>query len=491
MSEGSGRHIAIIGGGISGLAAAYRLQQRDPSLRISVFEASDRLGGNIRTERVDGFIVEGGPDAFLANKPRGTGLAEELGLADDFVAPDPAKRGSFILRNGRLHRMPEGLTGLIPTKLRPILETPLISPKGKLRMALDFVRTAKKSDADESVSAFLHRRLGTEATDNLIEPLMAGIYAGDASQLSLAATFPQLRDAEQTHGGLIKGMLATKRAAEKAPANAAKRTGFLSFRGGMGQLIDTLADRIRAQGGEIVTSAPVRALAARAGGGYDLTVERDGRRTIVPADGVLIATPAWAAAPLVTPLATDVGMALAAIPYVSTALIALAFDARDMLIPNALQGYGYVVPRREGRAVMAMTWLSSKWQGRAPEGQVLVRGFVGRSGQDALFAKSDDELITLVHREVEEMSGIHGEPTLRRVFRAAQAMPQYNLGHLERVGRIERGMVKLAGIELAGNYFRGVGIPDAIASGEAAAERLLSALAVAPAPARGDIVAAG
>ncbi|MGB3305814.1 MAG: protoporphyrinogen oxidase [Thermomicrobiales bacterium] len=468
--------IAVIGGGITGLAAANRLVASDPDRSVVLFESSDRLGGKIRTERVDGFTIEAGPDAFLATKPRGVGLSQELELDDEFCTPDPRNRGSFVLRNGTLHPLPEGLTGLIPTKLRPMAETTLISPRGKARMALDFVLPARKDGSDESLSAFLSRRLGREAVQNLIEPLMAGIYAGDARQLSVEATFPQLRKAEREHGGLFRGVIAARRTAEASKSGAeTRRTGFLSFRDGMITLIDALVGQLRAAGVAIEMETRVEHIERRSDeSGYMLTIEREGESTRREVDAVVLATPAWAAAPLMEPLNADVSSALAAIPHVSTALVTLAFSASALPNPDTLHGYGYLVPRTERRDVMAMTWLSSKWQDRAPEGQVLVRAFAGRAGQEAVFAKTDDELVSVLRAELRDVLGIDATPTLARVFRWERGMPQYNLGHLDRVRRIETGVAQLPGFAIAGNMFRGVGIPDCILSGETAADRILS-----------------
>jgi oxygen-dependent protoporphyrinogen oxidase len=243
--------VAVIGGGVTGLAAAYRLLRKRPDLKVTLYEASDRLGGIIHTEQADGFIIEGGPDSFLSAKPQAVALSTELGLNTRFQWPNDANRGSFLLRNGTLHPMPEGLTGLIPTQLSPMVRTRLLSPWGKLRMALDFVKSPLPGDADETLQHFIERRLGREAYRNLIEPLMAGIYSGDGAELSLAATFPQLRTAERLHGGLIKGVLAARREAQLRPVGQQVRRGFVTFQSGMHELPDALRDHITRDGGTI------------------------------------------------------------------------------------------------------------------------------------------------------------------------------------------------------------------------------------------------
>ncbi|MGB3329300.1 MAG: protoporphyrinogen oxidase, partial [Thermomicrobiales bacterium] len=325
VEPGSRRTVAVVGGGVSGLAAAWRIVQRDPGARVVVFEASDRLGGKLHTVQDDGFLIEAGPDAFLSAKPRGVGLARELGLQAQFQSPDPATRGSFVLRKGALHPLPEGLTGLIPTRLKPMAQTSLISPLGKVRMALDFALPPRTDDADESLHAFLSRRLGREPFEHLIEPLMAGIYAGDAKQLSAEATFPQLRKAEREHGGVIKGVIAARRQAENAraahPDAAPALPPFTSFTTGSETLIRALESRLREAGAAFNLSAPVtavRSVVSPDGAARWRVVAGDGAAgTDLLADGVILAAPAWATAPILAPLDADAGAALGAIPHVS------------------------------------------------------------------------------------------------------------------------------------------------------------------------------
>lgn len=461
------KHVLVIGGGISGLAAAHRLLVRQPELAVTLVERDDRLGGKILTLDAQGYTLEGGPDSMLGSKPRGVGLSRELGLEDRLIAPTERNRRSFVLRRGRLHRIPEGLTGLVPTRLKPLARSSLISPLGKARLLGDFVRRPRRDDGDESLEGFMTRRLGGEVYANLVEPLMAGIYAGDGSALSLEATFPQLRQAEREHGGLIRGVLA-QRGKAQAPANGT-RPGFITYRDGLRELVDALAADIRSRGGEIRLETAV-SLLERGEGGYRATLDRaDGPETM-RVDGVVIATQAWAAAPLLDALDRAAALALEAIPHVSTAIVALGFD--DLAVAARLQGFGYVVPRTENRPVMAMTWLSSKWAGRAPEGKALIRAFVGRAGQEELLERPDDELVAIVRQELAEVLGIAAEPELVRVFRWDGGMPQYALGHLERVEVIEDAVARMPGLAIAGNMLRGVGLPDCIASGERAADKV-------------------
>ncbi len=460
--------IAVIGGGISGLAAAHRLQSLAPQAHVTLLERQSRLGGKIRTERIDGYVIEGGPDSMLAAKPRGVGLSEDLGLGERLIGPDERNRRTFVLRDGQLHRLPEGLTGLIPTSLGPMAKTRLISPRGKARMALDFVLPARRGDEDESLASFIQRRLGAEVYLNLIEPLMAGIYAGDGRTLSLLATFPQLREAELKHGGLIKGVLAARKQA--LPPVPGRPRGFVTFPTGLAELVEALATSLVERGAAIRTGAAVTALTP-SGDGYRVTLD-DGET--IEADAAIVATEAWAAPVLLETVDQDIAAALRDVPHVSSAIVALAFRTAEL--PRPLTGYGYVVPRTANRPVMATTWLSSKWPSRAPDGMALVRGFLGRAGQEAVLERPDGGLVDLLRGELSTVLGIVAEPVLSRVIRWDRGMPQYTLGHHDRIGTIERALTRHPRLAIAGNALHGVGIPDCILTAERAADRVASAL---------------
>lgn len=464
--------VAVVGGGISGLVAAYRLVNSGQNLNVVVLEASDHLGGLVRTERLGGFTIDGGPDSFLSMKPRGIGLARELGLEDRLQWTSEVNRGSFLYRKGSLHSLPEGLTGLIPTKLAPMAKTELVSPLGKARMALDFILPPRKGDEDESLRAFISRRLGSEVFDNLIEPLMAGIYSGDGSQLSLAATFPQLRAAEKEHGGLIKGVLAGRKQQTMRAIGHQTRQGFVSFRTGMHELPDALKAAIESHGGIVKTHHRVACIARIDDGQFVVAQDGEVQDSSNVFDKVILAAPVHVQADLLRHLDVEAACMMAEIPVASSAAILLGY--RESAEASAPGNYGYLVPRVERRAVKAITWLSSKWEGRAPEGHFLVRAFVGRAGQQEVLQHSDDELVELVRQELREVSGISGEPVVQRVYRLNEMMPQYTLGHLERVARIEAAVKRVPGLEIAGNMLHGVGIPDCIAAGEAAADNLLT-----------------
>lgn len=467
--------VAIIGGGITGLAAAHAVCAERPDLDVTLLEQSERLGGKILTESVDRYIIEGGPDSFLSVKPRGVGLSRELGLEGQFIRPDEENAGSFVLSRGRLVPIPEGLSGLVPSRLGPMFRTPLLSPAGRVRVAMELAIRPKLGNDDESVADFIERRFGGGAYANMIEPLMAGIYAGDGRKLSLAATFPQLRATERTHGGIIRGAIAAKRELGRRQDAPGPKRGFLSFEGGMIELVRRLQESLLSAGATIETGSDVRSITRSAdGSGFVLQVARDGQQRQRICHGLILATPAWKAAELARQVAPTAAGALGEIPHVSNALVAVAFDSSRVSRP--LRGYGYVVPRAEDRAVMAMTWVSSKWRGRAPDGKVLVRAFIGRAGQKRYLAGDDASLTRIALREIGDVLGISGEPELTRVYRWDRGMPQYNLGHLQRVAAITEDCTGVPGFEIAGNMFRGVGIPDCIASAEGAAARLLATM---------------
>jgi len=458
--------IVIIGGGISGLAAAYRLSQVASGLAMTLIESEHRLGGKIITERVDGFIIEGGPDTFVAFKPRGLGLCRELGLESRLHGTNERIRRTYVMRGGKLYELPEGLTGLVPSRFGPMLKTGLISPFGKMRMALDVVLPPCSANGDESLASFVERRLGRELYDRLIEPLMSGIYAGDGEQLSLAATFPQLRQMERDHGSLIKGMLAANR---KTSASERSAT-FLTAATGLAEIVEALQAKLNGAGIRLGMRA-TRVEAASPG--YKVWLD-DGES--VPATAVIFATPAFVTADLVAELDPELARFLRSIPYVSTATISVAYRLAD--VPRPLDGYGYIIPRAEGRPILACTWTSTKFPHRAPEGFGLIRAFMGRAASvGAVHAShlepghmTDDELLALARDELRRTLGITAPPVLHRIFRWPKAMPQYTLGHLDRLVFLEERLAAHPGLFVAGNWYRGIGIPDCIASGEQAAE---------------------
>lgn len=468
--------VVIVGGGISGLAAAYRLTQRagDQRVAVTLVEAEPRLGGKIFTERVDGLVIEAGPDSFLGAKPAAAQLCEALGIGERLIGTRETGGGTYILRGGRLEPLPEGVSGLVPTKLRPLLRSGLLSMRGKLRMALEPFVPARRKGGDESVASFVRRRLGNEAYERMAQPLLSGIYAGDAERMSLLATFPRLRESELRYGSLVRGMLAQRRrtlAPGTSPNAVGARTGetkvrsaFLSLQDGLGELIEALEGAL-----DGVDLRPgVRAVGIeRREAGYLVRLE-DGAR--LEADALLLATPAWAAAELLAELAPDLATILREIRYVSTATISLAYRRADVEALGAGGGRGFVIPSIEHRELTAVTWASNKFAGRAPDELALVRGFVGRAGREEAVDLPDDELIRIVRDELRQIVGLTATPVMSRIYHWRRALPQYELGHLERVAAIDRALEALPRLRLLGAAYRGVGIPDCIQSGYAAAD---------------------
>jgi oxygen-dependent protoporphyrinogen oxidase len=496
------QHLVIVGGGIAGLAAAYYAISKksgdQPAVRVTLLEQADYWGGKIVTDRIPHdsgqFVIEGGPDTMVATKPWGVRLAGELGLAERLRGTNPRTRKTYILKNDRLHELPGGLTMMIPTEIAPMVRTGLLSWPAKARMGLDFLLPAAPLNGDETLGAFVTRRLGRSAYENLIEPLMSGIYAGDGDRLSLQSTFPYLRDLELKHGGLVKGALALRRermrkaGGQAAAASAGAARGakgapamgsiFLTPVDGLAELVEALVQRLQALGVEMRLNTSVRNL-ERVGDGYTLRIEGGdapggdapgGKR--ISANAVILATPSYAAAELMAGFAPDLAAELRPIEYVSTATVTLAYREADL--PQPLDGYGYVIPRREGRRALACTWTSTKFPHRAPDGCALVRVFVGRAGQENEIAWDEAALLADAQEELRRTMGITAQPLLTRIFCWEKAMPQYNLGHPDRLKRIDALQHSYPGLALAGAAYQGIGVPDCIHSGEMAAEQILS-----------------
>ena len=475
--------VVVVGAGLTGLAAAHRLltqaNRARHALEVVVLDAKDRIGGAIWTKRVAGFTLEGGADSFITNKPWALDLCHELGLGDRVIRTDDRHRRSFVVRNGKLLPVPDGFVLMAPAKLGPLLASPILSARGKMRLLLDLVIPRKADDADESLASFVRRRLGREALDRLVQPLVGGIYTADPNELSLKATLPQFPLMEQNHGSLILGarrQARHARAAEKA-ASGARYGLFASLADGMGTLPRALADALPPR--TIRCNTAVRRV-GRSGSNGNWRVELlDGPP--IEASGVILTTEAHASARLLDGHDAELAQGLRSIPYASSAIVTVGYR-RDQ-IAHPLDGFGAVVPAIEGRSILAMSFLSVKFPTRAPEGSALIRVFVGGATQADLFELGDEEVAAIVRRELGDLIGARGEPTLIDVGRHPRAMPQYTLGHLDRVAAIDRRAARHAGLVLAGNAFGGVGIPDCVRSGQDAAAALLRALANPAAPA--------
>lgn len=452
--------VVVIGGGITGLAAAHHLQRIAPGLQIVLLERSRRLGGKILTVRDGPFLLEAGPDSFLTSKPRGLGLCEELGLTGRLQGTRGDTRGTYVMRDGRLHPMPEGLTGLVPSRLEPLLESELFSPGAKERLRQEPNIPPGQGSDDETLASFVERRFGPEVYERLIEPLMGGIYAGDGHELSLEATFPQLRRLELEWGSLIRGIEASR------PAAPSSLPAFVAPMDGMGAIVSELQNRLRPS--DLRQGATAVSVERRTDG---LTVRTDDGSG-VDADAVILSVSAFAAGDLLSHIEPHAAHLLAGIPYASTATVYLAYPRNGARV---LVGHGYVIPRREGRPTLACTFVSQKFAHRAPPEMNLYRVFIGRRGREEPLAGIEDGLIDIARTELRQTLGIGARPALARVFRWERAMPQYTIGHLDRLHRIEARIGQQQGLFLAG-ALEGVGIPDCIRSGESVAERVAAHL---------------
>ncbi len=447
--------VLVVGGGITGLVAARYLVEQIGGEAVTLIEREQRLGGKIVTERTAGFVLEGGPDSFLAAKPGGVELCRSLDLEARLSGTDPDRRGSFIKRRGKLHPLPQGLTGLVPTRVQPLLSTRILSLRGRLRAALEWFVPRRRDGGDETIQEFATRRFGAEAYHWLVEPLLSGIYAGDGGRLSLAATFAQLAEMERTQGSLLRVMMRKRFAARSSDE------GFLTPAGGLGEIVEALERQL--PDGCIRRGAGAAAL-RRTRDGYRVEL-RDG--TTLNADAVILATPAFVTADLIRELDAELAEVLREIPFVSVATLSVAYPASA--VPRPLDGYGYLCPRAEGGPIVACTWTSSKFPGRAPRDMVLIRLFIGRAGFEEVVTGTDEQLLDVGRNELRQVLGVAVAPTLWRVFRWPNGMPQYTPGHLKRLRRIERRLADCPGLLVAGASYHGVGIPDCIQSGRAAA----------------------
>jgi protoporphyrinogen/coproporphyrinogen III oxidase len=455
--------IAIIGGGISGLAAAFTLEEhrRPGAVDYTLYESSPTLGGVLRTEHVDGCIVEAGPDSFLTEKPWAANLCRTLGLGDQLIGSNDADRKTYILVRGRLIPMPDGLMFMVPTKILPTAFSPLFSWGTKLRMAQELFHAPRPAASDESVASFVERHYGSEMVDRLAGPLLSGVYGGEAANLSLRAVLPRFAEMERTQGSLGRAMLAARKKMPHSDKKIAPPL-FTSLKNGMQQFIETIVPRLNQS--SLLTNAPVESI-QRESEGWTVSAASKSARF----DAVILAVPAGVAAKLLSACSAELSAELAAITYSSSITVGLAYDreVRQSLPP----GFGFLVPRSEGKRLLAATFVHNKFPHRAPADRALLRCFFAGSNAENIWQLSDDAITTLVRTELQQILGVRAAPLFSRVYKWKSAMAQYGVGHLDRLDRIERLRQQLPGLALAGNAYCGIGVPDCVRSGEDAARQ--------------------
>jgi len=514
----------VIGAGISGLAAAHRLVELEPGCRITLFEAGPRLGGVLSTLQRDGFQVERSADNFITTVPYGLDLCRRLGLSDQLTPTNPAHRRTYAVCRGRLCPLPDGFMMMAPTRLWPLAVTPILSPWGKLRAALEYFIPPRKDEADESMASFVRRRLGREAFDRLVEPLVSAVYAADMEKLSVLATLSRFRDMEREHGSLIRAMRrqmkARKRAAREGRGEGERGRGgeeesgprysmFVTLRDGLSSLVDALAARLpegtvhletkverieRAHGGwrvfvgparragptvgerdaaESSSAGETRPVESRSANGVDAPGSRSANGTygVFDFDAVILATPSHVTAGLIEPVDAELARQVGGIAHSGTAIVSLGY--RREQIGHPLAGMGAVVPSVEKSPILAVSFSSQKYPHRAPKGKELLRVFLGGARHEELAEMPGHELVPLVEKHLAPLLDVRGQPCFLDVAHWPRTMPQYHVGHRELVAGIEARAAGIPGLELAGNAFHGVGIPDCIHGGEQAAERAL------------------
>ncbi|MFS1513925.1 protoporphyrinogen oxidase [Chengkuizengella sp. SCS-71B] len=479
--EKTPKRVTIVGGGITGLSTAFYVKKKfagqGKTVEITIVEKDSRLGGKIQTWLYDDFVIERGPDSFLARKYPIIKISRELGLEDQLTATNPEAKKNYILHKGKFHLMPPGLILGIPTKMTPFMKTGLISVSGKLRAGMDLLLPRRSSSSDETLGGFLSRRLGKQVAENIAEPLLSGIYAGNPNELSLKATFPQFQGIEKKYRSLILGMANSRKQVAANGASAAKlpkiaqNTMFLTFKKGLNTLVDALIEELSDV--KVLTEQSVTKITKQSNktaekiNEYKITLSNG---EMIESDVVVLAIPPHFSADLLTDLKQV--QQLKKIKYASVANVIIAFDKKD--INHDLDGSGFVIPRKEGRFITACTWTSSKWLHTAPKGKILIRCYVGRSGEEAWKQLNDEQIIEKVQQEIEELMGIKATPLFHKVTRLYNSMPQYPLEHLNIISNARKQCAEhYPGIFLTGAGYEGVGIPDCIGQGEKTAEKVL------------------
>jgi oxygen-dependent protoporphyrinogen oxidase len=461
--------IAIIGGGISGLSAAYALEEQrrqGADLEYVLYEMSPKLGGVLRTEHINGCVVEAGPDSFVTEKPWAADLCRALGIGDQLIGSNDADRKTYIVTRGRLVEIPDGLMFLVPTKILPTGLSPLFSWKTKLRMAQELLHAPQAVDHDESVAAFVERHYGIEMVDRLADPLLSGVYGGEAANLSVRAVLPRFAEMERTHGSLGKAMLAARRKMSSGSSNQPAAPLFTSLKNGLQVLTETLVSQLPA--GVLLTEAPVQAVQPQPeAGGWTVSAGLKSDQF----DGVIVALPGKSAADVLRIASERLAEELRGIQYSSSITVGLGYD--DEVRKSLPPGFGFLVPRSEGKRLLAATFVHNKFPHRCPDDRALLRCFFAGRNAENLWPYSEEQIVGIVRNELQQILGLRSEPLFARVYKWKSAMAQYGVGHLERLQRIEHFRQQLPGLALAGNAYRGIGIPDCVRSGREAAAALL------------------
>jgi oxygen-dependent protoporphyrinogen oxidase len=470
------RHLVVIGAGLAGLAAAEKALDADGGRwQVTIVEPSGRAGGILQTIRRDGWLIERSADSFLAARPEAVSLVERLGLSDQLIGIAPRHRRALVLHRGRPQPVPEGFRLLAPGRLAAVLRTPILSPAGKLRLLCERLVPCRPAHVtDESLQSFAERRLGREAFEALVQPLAAGIWTADPARLSMAAACPEFFAMERRDGSLWAGERRRLRTAPAGgPAAGARYGQFLSLAEGLETLPRRLAEMLVGRGARFVT-ATAAAVTKGPDGRWDVPLTAAAGLAPEPleADAVVVAVPAVRAQSLVRGCDAALADAIGSIPYAGSAVVSLGFARADVAHP--LDAAGMVVPRREGRRLLAVSFSSSKFPGRAPEGAVLMRSFVGGALDPEAATIEDERLKGMILDELRDLLGVTGRPLLVQIDRWHGAMPQYEVGHLEKVARIEERVASHTGLAFAGAAYEGVGIPQTIASGQAAAVRAIA-----------------
>lgn len=460
-------HVVIVGGGITGLAAAYYLQrlrrQADTPLRITLIEAEDHLGGKVGTVHQEGFLIDTGPDSFLAQKPWAVQLCRELGMEGEIISPTARK--FFMLIRGKLHAVPHELVSLVPSKPQALWGATFISFWGKLRASMEGFVPARREVEDESLGAFMRRRFGREFAVKFAEPLMAGVHAGHPDRLSMAAVYPMYWEMERKYGSITRSILQLRRQRQLGKGSPRGDSPFVALRYGMGSLVERIGQNLK----EVDIWLSTRVIG--------ITPQPDGTVMVLSehgeplhADVAILTTPAYTTADWLQPYAPDASRLLREIPYASTAAVSLAYRREG--VEHPLEGSGFLVPRTEPLPITGCTWSSSKWEGRAPDGNVLLRVFIGYAGADQIVEQQwDDLLARIAHDALQPLLGIKEEPVMVQVNRWIKAMPQYEIGHLKRLQQVERALANYPALLLAGSAYRGVGVPDCVKQGKESAQQ--------------------